>query len=190
MKKIILLPAVLFVFSCTPKMTPAEEMALEAKAEQMVEETAENAEKDALKEMFLWQYSDAVDEMTSKKNYFARITSPDVAEFDFPYGSEYMTMTVRNMNGSDDVLLEVTDGQFHEEDYNNPTVTVRFDDAEATAYSVDKSADGSSKLRFILNSDKFIKNLKAAKTLKIQAQFYNQGNHIFGFDVKGLKWEH
>lgn len=161
---------------------------LERRAEEAAEEAIKKAEADLMKEQFSWSYETEKDEMSDKLNRFASITSPDVAEFDFPYdGGQYLTLTVREMDGSEDVLIRISDGQFHTK-YGDEYVLIKFDGNNPVKYSVSEPSDGSSDLLFINNDQDFISKLKKAKTLKIEAQFYNNGSRVFSFNVKGFKW--
>jgi hypothetical protein len=186
------IPAILF-YGCGSGLSPAEQLKIDQQAEEManrmIEKHAEEAAKKEMESYYTWRYEEQKDEMSDKVNFFASLTSPDIAHFDFPYGDEYLTLHVRNMGGQNSVMLSMTEGQFFE-DYNNKVIQVRFDDKNAENYSVTESADADSKLRFISNSAKFIKNLMASKTMKIKAQFYNQGSVLFTFDTSGLKWAH
>lgn len=69
-------------------------------------------------------------------------------------------------------------------------VNVRFDEDKAKAYSYLDSSDGSATVIFISEPDKFISRLKTAKTLLIQAEFFNEGNITMKFLTDGFKWEH
>jgi hypothetical protein len=179
----------LLTVSCESKMSPAEELALDKEVEAQIEKDLEKARMEEMKADFSWKYETETDEMTSKKVKHAQITSPDVAVFDFPYeGSQFLTLYLRNNDGKVDAFISISEGQFHE-DYDNPTINFRFDQDPPIAFTVSESADADAAIRFINKSDAFIKRLKTAKTLKIEAMFYEQGNRIFNFDVSGLKWD-
>lgn len=139
-------------------------------------------------ELYSWQYDESKDEMSDKTTYNATILSRDIAMLDFPYeGGTTMKLFIRNKGGQQDAFIRCENGQITD-DYDNRTLTIRFDDEPAVRYEVLESADGDSEFRFIYAANKFIKKLKTAKKVKIQVQFYNNGTHIYNFDTEGLKW--
>lgn len=135
-----------------------------------------------------WEYSESVDEMDNSTTYYAITMSTNEVEFDFPYdgGSKFQLM-VRNMDGKNEVLVAVSKGQFASS-YSNNNIRVKFDDAEPVNYSYSQSTSGESDLIFINNSSSFIKKLKIAKSVWIEATFFNEGNQIMKFDTDGLTW--
>ena len=69
-------------------------------------------------------------------------------------------------------------------------ITARFDDGSARRYYVNESADGSSDCLFINKKSDFIMRCKKAKSIKIEAPFYQEGIAVFNFKVdKPLKWK-
>ena len=63
---------------------------------------------------------------------------------------------------------------------------VRFDEAAPIKFSTNEPSDGSSDMLFLNNAKKFIKLAKQAKTIKIEAPFYQEGNRIFTFQLINL----
>lgn len=188
MKKYLLLIAVIgLTASCSTP--PAEEKTVQERKEQNDKLAADlkKIEDEKLQE-YKWQYSESKDEMTDNVVYNATILSSDMAYLDFPYeGGTTMKLFIRNRNGEQDAFIRCENGQITD-DYDNRTLTIRFDDDAAVNYEVLESDDGDSEFRFIYSANKFIKRLKKAKKLKIQVQFYNNGTHVYNFDVDGLKW--
>jgi hypothetical protein len=182
----LLTTTTLTLFSCgEPKKDPLEEMELDRK----VEAYMDSLNTAALIEEQAWQYETTEDEMSGKTNRFATKTSNNTVELDFPYeGGTVGNIIVRNTGNGDEVVFTVNKGQINSV-YDYDSFEVRFDDNPSEEYSVSESTDGSSDIRFISNSKKFIKNLKASKECKIKVEFYDNGSFIFKFDTKGLKWE-
>ena len=134
-----------------------------------------------------WVYHESEDEMTSKKKKYASIDANELLHFDFPYaGGSTATLTLRK-GGPNDAFIRVSKGQFNST-VNGAKVRVRFDNNAPQTFSMSEAADYSSDILFFDNPQRLIAGLKKAKTAKIQATFFNEGDHIMEFDVAGLKW--
>ncbi len=84
-------------------------------------------------------------------------------------------------------MLKVERGQFvssHTRDF----VTVRFDDGELSKFDVDEPVESTTGLLFIHDNEEFTRQLRKGKSLKIEADFYQEGPRVFEFDVRGLDW--
>jgi len=137
-----------------------------------------------------WQYSEEIDKMTSAKNYFATIESNNTIDFEFPYdGGSTGSITVRNMEKTNDVLIGISKGQFNSHS-DGITVKARFDDKKPMTFTCLEPSSGSSETLFIENTKKFITQMKSAKKVIIQAEFYDSGPREMEFDTKDLKWSH
>jgi len=138
----------------------------------------------------LWTYTEKADPMTGEKRYFSSCVSTNEIQFEFPYngGSTFM-LIVRNMGKKNEVLLQVSKGQFIPSIGSNETVRVKFDDAAPTQFAYSSTSDGSADVIFIENATKFITQLKQSKKLMIEAKFFEAGNEIIYFDVAGLQWD-
>ena len=137
-----------------------------------------------------WEYDSKDDEMTNSKSYFATILSDNGEVFVFPYdeeGGSHLMVTVRQTKRSGtDVILGISKGQF-----NGQYVSVKFDDNAAKKYKAYSADDGSLDVLFIDNAKDFIAKAKTAKTIKIEAEFYQEGNRVFTFTAdKPLKWDY
>jgi hypothetical protein len=136
-----------------------------------------------------WEFSDSTDKMTSKPIKFARVESLNKLEFDFPYqGGATGTLTIRRKNGKDDVMLSISKGQFLGNISNRHDVSLRFDEQKPITVSYDNPSDGDSDMIFLGNENRIINELKKASTLKIEVEFFREGNRILEFNVKGFKW--
>lgn len=137
-----------------------------------------------------WNYSEKVDKMSSETNYFASIDANEKLKFDFPYdGGSVATITVRNKNKENEILLSVSKGQFNSKIENN-TVKIKFDDEKAIEVPYTEPSSGSSDVIFIGTEKEVIAKLKTAKKVLVEAEFYNEGNRQMEFNVEGFKWEH
>lgn len=190
MKKYLLFIAVIgFTASCSTP--PAEEKTDQERKEQNDKLAADlkKIEDEKLQE-FKWKYTEEKDEMTDKTVYYASVVSQNMASLDFPYeGGTSLTLYLRSKNGVLDSWVWASNGQLYD-DYDNRVIAVRFDDDEPVNFSVSESTSGDSQYRFINSSNKLLKRLRTAKKVKIQVQFYNNGNFVYEFDVSDLKWEH
>ena len=137
-----------------------------------------------------WEYDSKDDEMTNSKSYFATISSDNGEVFGFPYdeeGGSHLMVTVRQAKKyGTDVILRISKGQF-----NGQYVSVKFDDNAAKKYKAYSADDGSLDVLFIDNAKDFIAKAKTAKIIKIEAEFYQEGNRVFTFTAdKPLKWDY
>lgn len=138
---------------------------------------------------FSWVYNSSADEMTSRMITTAMVTSENAIEFDFPYASpQRATLTVRkHPRWGTDVFMRIERGQF-DSCFRSCVLRVRFDDGPAEAYQAAEPDDSSSTTRFITSDSKFIRGLKAAKTVKIESTYFQEGARTFEFNVQGLRW--
>ncbi|MDR0872186.1 MAG: hypothetical protein LBN27_01795 [Prevotellaceae bacterium] len=152
--------------------------------------TAENAATVPEQPQTRWEYSDKTNEMDDSKTYFAAIEANEELQFDFPYsGGTNVYLTLRK--GKDlDVILSISQGQFLPNIMGDRYIKVRFDDKPAENYSYSDPSDYSTTAVFINSETKFLKNLKSAKKMIIQCEFYNEGTQTIKFDTDGLIWEH
>jgi len=65
---------------------------------------------------------------------------------------------------------------------------VRFDDSELWKFDIGEPVESTTGLLFIHDKEEFISQLRKAKSLKIEADFYQEGPRVFEFDVRGLDW--
>lgn len=141
-----------------------------------------------------WAYNTEVDEMTDSKSKYAYLKSDNYADFDFPYnGGSYMTISIRHTKKWGlDVYLSISKGQFLCSEYQGTDkITARFDDGTPIKFRTTEPDDGSSDLIFIVDSkaQAFVNKCKKAKSIKIEASFYQEGNRVFKFSVdEPLEW--
>jgi hypothetical protein len=121
----------------------------------------------------------------------AEIYSVNEFQFSSPYDRPQRTeLTLRiHPEYGRDVILTIDRGQFLCSSYNRCQVVVRFDEGKAESYSASEPADHRTTTLFIRNYPRFVSNLRRAKKLFIQAEFYQEGSRVFEFDVAGLAWD-
>lgn len=164
-----------------------EKSAVEAKDDSIKIAVATDEPKSA------WHYDESTDEMTDKTAYSAWIESENSVDFDFPYnGGSYLKFYLRNSpQYGKDAYMRISKGQF-DVDYSGTKVMVKFDDKEPMTLTCVEASDSSTDILFFRDGDygKLVKCLKEAKTMKIQAPFFTEGNRTFTFNVEGLEWNH
>lgn len=142
------------------------------------------------KEESKWQYSEDVDEMTNEKSYFARCVSTNEIDFEFPYnGGSSFTLILRNKGKYNEIILQVSKGQFMTSIMSSDYCRVKFDDGKTLNYTYNSSEDGSANIIFFDHSKDFLAKLRSAKKLMIEAPFFDAGRQIIYFDVEGLVWD-
>jgi hypothetical protein len=138
----------------------------------------------------VWSYSENVDKMTNQKKYYAEVISTNKIEFEFPYnGGSTFTIQIRNSGNGNEASLRVSKGQFLPSIMNENTVKIKFDNNAAYDLNYGSEKTGKSDVIFLAMSDQFIQQMKTAKKLMIECEFFNEGKKIIDFDVEGLKWE-
>lgn len=131
-----------------------------------------------------WDFSSDTDSMGRKRS-FASIRSLNTLDFGFPYsGSQHGTLMIRK-KGSTDVLLSIERGQFLC-GVENCTVNVRFDEGPIQHFEAAPPADQSTTNLFIEDASSFIAQLRKAKTVNIEATFYQEGSQTLEFNVRGF----
>lgn len=128
--------------------------------------------------------------MTSETNKYATLESMNKLEFEFPYngGSTGILEIRQKDNNKADVVLKISKGQFLSNFKNEHTVNLRFDEHEALQVGYTELSDTSTDTIFLNNEEKIITELTKASTLKIEVQFFKEGNRILEFNVKNFKW--
>lgn len=187
MRKILLLLAsAAIVASCSSNEKSSSSNS--AKSDSGVEAKAGDEKPEVKKN---WTFETDTDKMTSKKVYFASVDATNKLEFDSPYdGGSTASLILRNKDKADQIMLKVDKGQFICGITDGCAINVRFDNQVAVKFKASAPSDGSSTVLFIEPEKKFIKKLKAAKKMIVQAEFYESGLKTMEFDVDGFKWDY
>ncbi|WP_338424346.1 hypothetical protein [Sphingopyxis kveilinensis] len=137
-----------------------------------------------------WSYDEQTDEMRGTITRTARLTSSNEVNLEFPYGtaSGHLDVRKRPTDGLN-IIFSVDSGQILCRSYNDGHISVKFDDQPIKNYGCDGASDGSSDVAFIRNESGFLANLKKAKKVIIEAEFYQQGRQQFMFETAGLEWQ-
>ena len=134
-----------------------------------------------------WTYSNSVDEMDDSKTRTAMIVSSNVVQFDPPYtdGSRLYIGILNSKKNGTNVIITIYNGLFSASEFNGTNyVRIRFDDDAPIKFTTFMPLDGSFDSLILENPKKFIKLAKNAKTIKIEAPFFNEGSYVFTFKTK------
>ncbi|MGE0373109.1 MAG: hypothetical protein AB7Q01_14675 [Gammaproteobacteria bacterium] len=126
--------------------------------------------------------------MSGKNFTVAAVESQNTVRFGFPYeGEQRATLTIREKHPryGTNVMLSIEAGQFlcHTDDCD---VLVKFDDRAPKKYEASEPTDNSSTMLFLDAESTFISQLRQAKTVTIEATFYQEGIREFKFDAAGF----
>jgi hypothetical protein len=137
-----------------------------------------------------WDYREEKDEMSGGTIKWATIDSSNQVTFGSPYGGpQRATLHLRIHPRRDrNAILSLERGQFICR-IDSCSVLARFDDGKPVRFSAIRPADHSSEYIFIRDYARLVSGLKGAKILRIEADFFHQGSHIFEFHVGGLRWD-
>lgn len=135
-----------------------------------------------------WSRDEQIDQMTGKTSISVSTSSTNFFDLEFPHvGKHHAYLIVRrHPRYGTDVVIAVDAGQLIC-DYRNCRVLIRFDDRQASYFSVSEPSDRSSKTWFVNDSSRFIKSLERSKTVVAELQFYRQGNRALKFETAGFK---
>ena len=132
-----------------------------------------------------WQYRESIDDISDQLISQATVISINQVNFGFPYdgGSRLVLSLRKHPRLGNAVSIGISNGQFDDQ-----SVMVRFDDNPAFQVSCSEPSDHSSNLLFLGNHSRLVSELQRAHSMKIEVQFYGEGNRVFSFDVSGLIW--
>lgn len=135
-----------------------------------------------------WRYVQRKDEMRGTTTKFASIVSGNSHSFAFPYsGGSKLELTLRRTGGADEVLLEISKGQFTS-CISHCAIAAKFDDGKVLTYTGSAAAAGRSDVIFINEASGFVRRIGQAKRLTLEPEFFREGRRQFSFEVSGLKW--
>lgn len=138
-----------------------------------------------------WTYSQTVDQMRGTITRLAMVDSDNELEFDFPYsgGSTGTFMLRQRPSDGLQIMLIVSKGQFTCDAFEDSHVSVKFDDGPVARYACAQSSDGSSNCIFIEGAERFVRHLRSAHKVLIEAEFYEEGPQQLVFETSGLTWQ-
>lgn len=133
--------------------------------------------------MSRWQYRHHTDEMSGGDVYLAAIESTNTVNFEFPYaGTQHATLLLRDhRRHGKDILFSIEQGQLMCS--LSCRVLVRFDDHKPRRYRAVGPNDGSTTTLFLSPYGRFYRQLVKADRVRISVQAYQEGTHVFSFDL-------
>ena len=140
----------------------------------------------------VWYNYIRVDEMSGDTIYYKKVKSENTIEFSFPYsGGSTFDLTVRGRQGEEpDIILSTDNGQFMPSFGSDEYVRIKFDDNEAFKVYYNCASDGSLTTIFLNSVPRLLKEMKKAKKVKIEPNFFEDGRKIIEFEIDGFDWEH
>jgi hypothetical protein len=137
-----------------------------------------------------WSYADGSDKMRGTTEHQALITSDNQVNLDFPYGVQGGKLEIRRRSKDGlDVMFYVDKGQILCSRFQHSFISAKFDDGPIVKYGCSGASDGSDDVAFILGAPSFVSHLKNAKSVIIEAEFFQKGRQQFTFGTKGLIWK-
>jgi hypothetical protein len=166
---------------------PPEDRATHEKALAQKKAAAELAERKA--QGLAWNYREHKDEMAEQPVRTAEVSSVNHVEFDFLYrGAQQARLQLRaHPRYGNDAMLRIDRGQFNCA-VSGCSVRVKFDDGEPQNYFMGEPDDHSTETLFFSDYNTFVAKLRKASIVRIEAGFFQQGNHTFEFRTDGLDW--
>lgn len=136
-----------------------------------------------------WTYRLKEDPMTSRKAKYATIESENTVSFYFPYeGSQRATLMLGDHpTYGQNVILSIERGQFLCRSYSDCQIRVRFDEDTSEPWNV-VGADNSTTSIFLRHESEFIRKLRAAQIVHLQARTSQGREPIFEFQVGGFDY--
>lgn len=174
--------------STMPPAVTASELTARAEANRMPMPDADTIKTQRREPVGAWRYAQRKDEMRGTTTKFASIVSGNSHSFAFPYsGGSKLEVTLRRTGGADEVMLEISKGQFTS-CISHCTIAAKFDDGKVLTYTGSAAAAGRSDVIFINETSGFVRRIGQAKRLTLEPEFYREGRRQFSFEVSGLKW--
>lgn len=138
-----------------------------------------------------WEIRTWKDEMRDAENKTACLTSTNRVQLNWPYQSQHVDLCIRKSarHGQDAYVALQGSGQFICRSYDGCSVKVRVDDRPVAGYSASDASDGSSDIIFINSTSRFITAVRGARTILIEAEFYEAGLQQMRFETdENLTW--
>ena len=133
-----------------------------------------------------WVYSQGEDPMGRGQYKIAQVESLNTINFSFPYqGAQHASFKLqKGGRGGPSAWLQLEHANF----ISSAPIYARFDGGEPQRFSVAQTSDyKTDRVGFDGEGyNRFMKQLRRARKLRIEATFYQQGTRVFEFEVHGL----
>ena len=150
--------------------------------------------EDEKKPVRSWDYSHSDDRMRGTSSREASLNSEEATFTKDKYGNmgnwPELSLTLRSKEkGGTEVLIEVPSGMLICDEYEHPSISVKFDSKPVMKFSCTAAADAVFTGIFISDAPRFLKLLRTAQTVIIEPNFYQRGPRQFTFRPDGLVWK-
>ena len=132
-----------------------------------------------------WTHTEEKDEMRGGTDTYDFITSDNTVDFDFPYngGSSLQIVIRHSIKYGTDVYLSIDKGQFSGNEFANGNyVSIKFDNGEIMKYYFNGEEDGNTSAIFLKKKNELISKFRTARTIMIEAPFFQEGRQVFKFN--------
>jgi len=85
-------------------------------------------------------------------------------------------------------MVAIGSGQLTCHSMSGGRIAVKFDDGPIRNYGCNRPSDGSTEVIFIGNQQQFLSQLRRARRVVIEAEFFREGRQQLVFNVAGLNW--
>lgn len=134
-----------------------------------------------------WEYGGKTDAMTNSATLWACATSTNQVKLDFPYKSQATELCARHGAKGSDVYVRLPEGgQFNCSIVDGCRIRVKFDDGAIQNVTAVTASDGSNDVVFLRGEAKLVAALKTAKSVIIEAEFFQAGTQQMTFKTEGF----
>jgi predicted nucleic acid-binding Zn ribbon protein len=136
-----------------------------------------------------WNYDTSTDAMRHTSDKTATLVSANSEQFAFPYGEAHLAMVVRSSaKFGSNVYLEIRKGQFVC-GLESCAINISFNGGKVERFSASEASGGNTDTVFLrVNQAVFVKRLKGAQTVQIEAEYFQEGTRQFTFYPSKLDW--
>jgi len=133
-----------------------------------------------------WIYSSSTDGMTGQISKLACVKSSNELQFSSPYnGGAIGELCFRRKGHSLNAYVDISTGQFNS-GIDEAGLKLKFDDGAIQRFSAEEATTHESGFLFISSEPQLLASTLKAKKLKLQAEYFEEGEQVSDFDVSGL----
>jgi hypothetical protein len=133
-----------------------------------------------------WDYRSSEDEMTSVVSKIACVYSSNELSFDAPYdGGSKGSLCLRKKGKQLNAWVSISSGQF-QCGIEDCILHLKFDNGSIQSFSAVEPESHESNMLFIEPESRLLVGLMKAKTLKLEATYFEEGRRVLAFEVSGL----
>lgn len=135
-----------------------------------------------------WEYRTRTDQMRGTTTRFAEATSTNKVNFSAPYaGGSTLDLTLRERSQDGlNILFTISKGQF--KCTGGCKFFARFDEGKIFTIAATGASSGSMDTIFVEDEGPFLAELRNARRLIVEMEFFQEGSNQFIFNTANLKW--